>query len=94
MNPQEPTGAPPATVGVHSCAWPILEDGGVRVGVAPWLSTPLPVHPCPDAPLERSPALMAASASPAAACATGVWTVPTSRTNWTVSCTGSFVILR
>lgn len=35
MNPQEATSAPPATVGVHSCAWPILEDGGVRVGVAP-----------------------------------------------------------
>lgn len=35
MNPQEPTSAPPATAGVHSCAWPILEGAGVPVGVAP-----------------------------------------------------------
>lgn len=85
MIPQEPTSAPPATVGVRSCAWPILEDGGVRVGAASLLSIPLPVHSCPAAPLERSLALMAASASIAADSVTGAWTVQTSRMNWTVS---------
>lgn len=72
-------------VGVHSCAWPILAVGAVRVGVASWLPIPLPAHTCPAASLERSPALMAASASSAAASVTGAWTVPTSQTSWTVS---------
>lgn len=35
---------------------------------------------------------MAASASPAADCVTGMWTVPTNQTNWTVSFTGNFVV--
>lgn len=85
MIPQEPTSAPPATVGVHSCAWPIPGDGGVPAATASLRSIPLPVHPCPDAPLGRSPALMAASASAAADSAMGARTVPTGRTNWTVS---------
>lgn len=82
---QEPTSAPPATVGVRSCAWPILEVGGVHVGVASLPSIPLPVHSCPAAPLERNLALMAASASTAADSAMGAWTVQTSRMNWAVS---------
>lgn len=72
-------------MGVRSCAWPILEVGGVHVGVASLPSTPLPVHSCPAAPLERNLALMAASASTAADSAMGAWTVQTSRMNWAVS---------
>lgn len=55
------------------------------MGAASLPSIPVPVHGCPAAPLERSRALMAADASPAADSATGAWTVQTSRMNWTVS---------
>lgn len=48
-------------------------------------SIPVPVHSCPAAPLERPPAMMAASASTAAGSATGSWTVRTSQMSWTVS---------
>lgn len=70
---------------VPICACPIPEVGRVHVGGAsPW-SVQLPVHGSTTAPLNKSPALMAANVSTAAGSVMAMWTVQTSQTSRTVS---------
>lgn len=67
------------------CACPIPEVGRVHVGGAsPW-SVQLPVHGSTTAPLNKSPALMAASVSATAGSVMATQTVQTSQTSRTVS---------